>query len=122
MVLPALEDVGLVHHSLVGVGRVLEERRPMQRVERADLDADPAVHAQAVVDRKAVQLVQRLALAGRGDLVSLDVDAPARALLRTQHAHRAVLGKERDDAARALGQLDAFVRILDGRRLGQHRS
>ncbi len=64
VLLPLNEDVRLVDHALVGVGRVLEERRPVQGVERTDLDADPAVHAQAVVDREAVELVDGLALPG----------------------------------------------------------
>src|SRR5207248_8136939 len=68
----------LVHHPFVGVRRVLEERRPMQRVERTYLDADPAVHAQAVVDREAVEFVDGLAASGLGGLVAFDVDAPAR--------------------------------------------
>jgi hypothetical protein len=44
--------------ALVVLG-VLELRRPEQRVERAHLDADAAVHAQREVDREAVEDVAR---------------------------------------------------------------
>jgi hypothetical protein len=54
---------------------------PEQGIERADLDAYPAVHAQRVVDVEAVELVDLAGLAARAarwclGLVRLDVDAP----------------------------------------------
>src|SRR2546425_1009352 len=70
---------------------VLVLRAPEQRVERADLYADPAVHAQRVVDVEPVEKADRALpaafAAGRTLLlVALDVDAPVGALARTQHA------------------------------------
>ena len=44
--LPAGEAVALVDESVGRGGGVLRDGRPVQGVERADLDADPAVHAQ----------------------------------------------------------------------------
>ena len=66
---------------------------PEQRLERADLDADAAVHAERVVDVEAVERVDLTGLAAgtarRGErLVRLDVDAPVRALAGAQHARR----------------------------------
>src|SRR5262249_57570207 len=107
---------------LVGEGRdvglgVGELGRPEQRVVRAGLDADPAVHAQREVDREAVEDVAHplpppprwgaggiLAAVVRprhGLLVRFDVDAPVRALPRAQHAHRAVLLQQGDHAPAA---------------------
>jgi hypothetical protein len=122
MLLPAAENIRLVDHPFVAVGRVLEERRPMQRVEGAYLHTDPAIHAQAIVDGEAVELVHGLALARLGFLVSLDVDAPARTLLRAEHAYGAVLLEKSDDSARSLGKLDAFIGVLNGDGFGEHRS
>src|ERR1700737_3713528 len=82
---------------------VLELGTPEEGVERADLDADPAVHAQAVVD---VETVQVLDAAGptpfpsgrRLVFVALDVDAPVGAAAGAQHADRAVFLLQGDDA------------------------
>ena len=52
---PHAEALLLVGQLGDGVRRVLELRRPEERVEGADLDADAAVHAQREVDREAVQ-------------------------------------------------------------------
>ena len=91
-----------------------------------DLDADPAVHAERVVDVEAVEhahaalattLTARRALL----LVALDVDAPVGALARAQHADRAVLLLERDHATRARGRVFALVRVLHGDRGLEHR-
>src|SRR5690606_40190014 len=76
---------------------------PEQGVEGADLDADPAVHAQRVVDVEAVEGADGALLAagpaGRGlGLVALDVDAPVGAAAGAEHADGAVLGLESDDA------------------------
>ena len=49
------EPVLLVQQVLDVELGVLELRAPVQRVERADLDADPAVHAEREVDGEAVQ-------------------------------------------------------------------
>ena len=53
---------------------------------------------------------------GRQVLVALDVDAPVGALAGAQHARRAVLLLERDDAARPGGGLFLLVRVLHGDR------
>jgi hypothetical protein len=96
--------------------RVLELRRPEECVERADLDAYPAVHAQAEVDGEAVEDVPlaRAAALGSRDrlLVGVDVDAPVGALSGTEHAGGAVFLDQGDDAAAAgrEGRLD--LRIL----------
>ena len=91
---PVAQPVLLVRQVAdVGLG-VLELRRPEQRVERARLDADPAVHAQARsrsrtgparsgCARRACSPDRR-----RGLGVRVDVDAPARALARAEHAGR----------------------------------
>src|SRR4051812_47170328 len=114
------------HVEQVAFG-VLELRRPEQRVEWADLDADAAVHAQRVVDGEAVEHVASAFAAafgaGRdGLLVRVDVDAPVRALARTQHARRAVLLEQRDDAARPGWQLGPDVRVFARDRAFGHRS
>jgi hypothetical protein len=97
---------------------VLELGRPEQRVERAGLDADAAVHAQREVDREPVEDV---ALAGPGRagnddllLVRVDVDAPVGALPGAQHADRAVLLEQPDHAPRARWQVGLYVRVLPG--------
>ena len=105
---------------------VLVLRAPEQRVERAHLDADPAVHAERVVDVEAVEDADRAvaaALTARRALllVALDVDAPVGALPGAQHADGAVLLLERDDAARARGRVFALVRVLHRDRRLQHR-
>src|SRR5829696_3978558 len=93
---PLAEPVLLVSHVADVELGVLELGRPEQRVERADLDADTAVHAQGEVDREAIQHVAGALPAafflGRDDLlVRVDVDAPVGALPSAQHAYRAVL-------------------------------
>src|SRR6478672_13728082 len=109
-----LEGLGLGHglHPLpeavlvveqvgdAGLG-VLELGAPEERVERAHLYADPAVHAERVVDVEAVEHAHTAgttALAARRPLllVPFDVDAPVGALPRAQHAHGAVLFLQRD--------------------------
>ena len=110
-------EVGHRLHPLAQAGLVVEQvgdadlgvlvlGAPEQGLERAHLDADPAVHAQRVVDGEAVQRVLLAGLAPlaarrRQVLVPLDVDAPVRALAGAQHAGRAVLLVEGDDAAGA---------------------
>src|SRR3954452_18877286 len=93
-----VQEVGDLHLRVLVLGA------PEQGVERAHLDADPAVHAQGVVDVEAVELVDGAGLAalaaGRGlVVVALDVDAPVGALARAQHADRAVVLEQGDDAA-----------------------
>src|SRR5687767_12925801 len=100
---PLAEPLHVVEHALDLRLGVLELRAPVQRVEGADLDADAAVHAQPVVDVEAIELADAPRLAplasGRGlVLVALDVDAPVGALPGTQHADRAVVLGEADDA------------------------
>src|SRR5947209_3728908 len=114
---PLAEPVLVVQE--VGDARlgVLVLRRPEQGVEGADLDADAAVHAEGVVDVEAVEGVDRPRLAplttGRALLlVSLDVDAPVRALPGTEHADGAVLLLEGDDAPGARGEILLLVRVL----------
>src|SRR5688572_23233073 len=105
--------------------RVLELRAPEQGVERAHLDADPAVHAEAVVDVEAVEDADRALLAagaaGRGlGLVTLDVDAPVRAAAGAQHADGAVLLLEGDHPARTRGRRLLLVRVLGRDRRPDH--
>ena len=107
--------VGQLEHV---VGRVLELGRPEQRVERADLDADPAVHAQREVDREAVEHVagararRPRVFGGRRLFVRVDVDAPVGALAGAEHADGAVLFLQRDDAAGTRRQIRLLVRVL----------
>ena len=90
---PLAEPVLLVQQVAdVDLG-VLELRAPVQRVERAHLDADAAVHAQGEVDGEPVEhvaLAVAAALGGGRDrlLVRVDVDAPVGALARAEHARR----------------------------------
>src|SRR6185312_2731806 len=83
--------------------------RPEQRVERADLDADPAVHAQREVDREPVEHVDLPAPAAArrldGLLVRVDEDAPVRTLAGAEHAGGAVLLEQRDHPAAAWRQV-----------------
>src|SRR5260370_27887641 len=63
--------------------RVFVLGAPEQRVERADLDADPAVHAQGVVDIEAVEHADRagpptFSAGGPPVLVAFDVTATGR--------------------------------------------
>src|SRR5918994_5386905 len=109
----------------VGLG-VLVLGTPEQGVERADLDADPAVHAERVVDVEAVEEADRSLAATLTPrrpllLVALDVDAPVGALTGAQHADRAVLLLERDDAARPGDRVLLLVGVLHGDRRLQHR-
>ena len=97
-----------------------------ERVERAHLDADPAVHAERVVDVEAVEHAHRAlaaTLTARRALllVALDVDAPVGALARAQHADGAVLLLERDDATGARRRVFRLVRVLHGDRGLEHR-
>src|SRR3954451_11714507 len=106
--------------------RVLELRAPEQRVERAHLDADTAVHAERVVDVESVEDVDRARTAAFTPrrtllLVALDVDAPVGARTRAQHADRAVLFLQRDDATRARRRVFALVRVLHRDRRLDHR-
>src|SRR4051812_45556271 len=99
---------------------------PEERIERADLDADPAVHAQRVVDVEAIEDAHRAVattLTARRALllVPLDVDAPVGARPGAQHADRAVLLLERDHAARSRDGLFLLVRVLHGDGRLQHR-
>src|ERR1700719_4133167 len=105
--------------------RVLVFGAPEQGVEGAHLDADPAVHAQRVVDVEAVEHADRAWAATFSSgwallLVPFDVDAPVRALAGAEHADGAVLFLEGDDAPgpRCRGLL--LVRVLDRDRGFQH--
>src|SRR3954464_11827720 len=78
---PLAQLLALVGEAEEIVRRVLELGRPEQRVERADVDADAAVHAQRVVDREPVEDVahawsRTLTRRGLRLLVRVDVDAP----------------------------------------------
>ena len=89
VVQPVLEPVHVVEHVAHVVLGVLVLGAPEEGVEGADLDADPAVHAEGVVDVEPVErrahpdpaprLVWLLLL-----LVALDVDAPVGALAGAQ--------------------------------------
>src|SRR4051794_104839 len=104
---------------------VLELRAPEDGVERAHLHADPAIHAERVVDVEAVEDLDGAGLAalaaGRGLVfVAFDVDAPVGAAAHAQHAHSAVLRLEGDDAAGAGGRRFLLVRVLHRHRLLEH--
>src|SRR6266536_2017441 len=93
---PRVEPVLVVQEVADPHFRVLVLGAPEQRVEGTDLDADPAVHAQGVVDVEAVDHVDRSGPSplppGRPLLlVALDVDAPVGAAAAAQHADGAVL-------------------------------
>ena len=97
----------------------LELGAPEQRIEGANVDADPAVHAQREVDIKAVELVLLAGLAasatGRGQLfVAFDVDAPVWALTGTQHAGSAVVMVQRNNATGAIRWRFLDVGVLHG--------
>src|SRR5438067_1030778 len=66
LVRPLLQALLLVGHLDDVVFGVLELRAPEQGVERAHLHADPAVHAQGVVDGEPVQHLHRAGLAPAG--------------------------------------------------------
>jgi hypothetical protein len=100
--------------------RVLELTTPEQRVVRADLDADTAVHAQGVIDREPVEDVPlartpTLPLRWKRLLVRIDVDAPVGTFTPAQHANGAVLFLESDDPASARREILLLVWILDDR-------
>ena len=102
-------------------------RAPEQSIERTHIDADPTVHTKRVVDREPVQDVTRARARTRrlrrhDILVGVDVDAPVRALTRAEHANRAVLFLQRDDASRPFGQVWLHVGVLRRDRRLQHRS
>src|SRR5262249_31167486 len=101
----------------VGLG-VLELRAPEEGVERAHLDADPAVHAQGVIDVEAVEGADAAGLAAgsprrRLFLVTLDVDAPVRARAGAQHADSAVALVQGDDTPGPDRRRFLLVRVLD---------
>jgi len=82
---------------------VLELGRPEECVERAHLDADPAIHAQGEIDGEPIEDV---ALPGATAfrswerlLVRIDIDAPVRTLSCTKHARGAVLLNQGDNTA-----------------------
>src|SRR5215207_3982128 len=109
----------------VGLG-VLVLGAPEQGVERANLDADPEVHAERVVDVEAVEEADRplaATLTPRRPLllVALDVDAPIGALTGAQHADGAVLFLQRDDAASARRRILPLVRVLHRDGALEHR-
>src|SRR5216684_2338177 len=119
----ALHPLAELHLVVQHVGdlelRVLVLRAPEQRVERADLDADPAVHAQGVVDVETVEHADRagpptFSAGGTLLLVPFDVDAPVWALACAQHADGAVLFFERDDTPGAGRGRFLLVWVLHG--------
>src|SRR4051794_33657886 len=106
---------------------VLELRAPVQRVERAGLHADRAVHAQREVDREPVEHVPGLVLAALGArrdhvLVGVDVDAPGGTLPCAQHARGAVLLDECDHPPGAGRELGHRVGVVRGDRTPRHRA
>src|SRR5439155_2539415 len=113
--LEALFLVGQVEHAVLGV---FELGAPEQGVERADLHADPAVHAQRVVDGEPVEHLDRAgpASAGRrvGLLVGFDVDAPVGTLPRALPADGAVLLLQGDHPAGPGREVRLLVRVLLG--------
>jgi hypothetical protein len=85
-----------VRHLADVVLGVFELAAPEQRVVRADLDTDPAVHAERVIDGEAVEDVALARPASRSLrrkrlFVRIDVDTPVGTLAGAQHADRAVL-------------------------------
>src|SRR5205085_152312 len=108
-----------------GLG-VLVLRAPEQGVERTDLDADAAVHAQGVVDVEPVEDADRpVTTAGPAGrtllLVALDVDAPVGALPGAEHADGAVLLLEGDDAPGPGRRVLPLVGVLHGHGRLHHR-
>src|SRR5450759_801308 len=105
--------------------RVLVLGAPEQGVEGAHLDADPAVHAQRIVDVEAVEHAHRPGAAtfsawGSLLLVPFDVDAPIRALACAQHADGAVFLLEGDDPPSPRRGGFLLVRVLHRHRGAQH--
>jgi len=82
---------------------VIEGVSPPERIERTHLDADPAVHAQAVVDGEVIEHVNRAGAACTllGDFhgVRGQVDAPGWAFPDAQHAGGTSLRVQRDHVA-----------------------
>src|SRR5581483_3110795 len=68
---PLLELLLVVQQVVDVVGRVLELRAPEEGVERTHFDADPAVHAERVVDVEPVEYLHGPGLAARGRRVGL---------------------------------------------------
>src|SRR5579884_3902042 len=93
---PVVEQVGDARLAVLVLGA------PEERVERADLDTDAAVHAERVVDVEAVE----------------DADVPHSAAFAT----RRPLLLERDHATRPRCGVLAFVRVLHRDRTLQHRA
>src|SRR4029450_9992134 len=103
-----VQEVGDVRLGVLVLGA------PEQGVERTHLDADPAVHAQRVIDVEAVEEADcplATALTARRPLllVAFDVDAPVGALACAQHADGAVLFLQRDDTPRPRGWILPLV-------------
>lgn len=121
---PGCEFVLLVKKIADVALGVLELRSPEERVERTDLDADPAVHAQGEVDREAVERVAGAGTAalggGEGLLVGVDVDAPVGTLAGAEHAHRAVLFDQPDHSPATGRKLRLHLGVLLGHRSTQH--
>jgi hypothetical protein len=103
---------------------VLELGRPEEGVERAHLNADPAIHAQGEVDGEPVEDVALAwaAAFGRreGLLVRVDVDAPVGALPGTEHARGAVLLDQGDHPATAGRESGSDLGVLLGVGFAQH--
>jgi len=82
---------------------VIEGVSPPERIERTHLDADAAVHAQAVVNGEVIEHVHRAGAACSllGDFhgVRGQVDAPGRAFPDAQHAGGTSLRVQRDHVA-----------------------
>src|SRR5581483_7551298 len=121
---PLLELLLVVQQIVDVVRRVLELGAPEEGVERTHLHADPAVHAERVVDVEAIEDLHRpgLSAGGRrvGLLVGLDVDAPVGTLARALVADRAVLLLQRDDPTSPRREVGPDLRILLRDRGTQH--
>src|ERR1700680_3153670 len=116
---------------VVGQGRdprlgVLKLGTPEQGVEGAYLDADPAVHAQRVVDVETVEDTDVAGFAAFASwrtllLVALDIEARVGTLAGAKHADGAVLFLQRDPSAGARRRVFTLVRILHRDRRFHHR-
>src|SRR5439155_23508874 len=104
--------------------RVAELTAPDGGVDRTRIDTDPAVHAERVIHREAIEDLRGASATSAGGLVRLlvgvDVDAPVGALARALVADRAVLLLERDHAARPGRKVGSDVGVLHGHRAAQH--
>ena len=82
---------------------VIEGVSPLERIERTHLDADAAVHAQAIVDREVIEHVHRAGAACSlvGDFLGMrgQVNTPSWAFPNAQHAGSAGLWVQRDHVA-----------------------